>query len=125
MGMTASPRMGLAVLACGILSACSVTTDGGDCVSHYDPVASVPTWDALRKRCWAPTSGVVSHRCGHRREATTWVRETRMPCAWWTYSAGTVDAWSKPMSGAPSRGRGVLGSGASASTDRESPAHQP
>jgi len=49
MGMTASVRMGLAVLACGILSACAGTTGGGgDCVSHYDSVASAPTWDGLK-----------------------------------------------------------------------------
>jgi hypothetical protein len=48
MGMTASVRTGLAVLACGILSACAGTTEGGDCVSHYDPVASAPTWDGLK-----------------------------------------------------------------------------
>jgi hypothetical protein len=47
--------MCLAVLACGILSACAGTTEeegttggGGDCVSHYEPVASAPTWDALK-----------------------------------------------------------------------------
>src|SRR5688500_7967423 len=47
-GMTASVRMGLSALACGILSACGGTTEGGDCVSHYDPVASAPTWDGLK-----------------------------------------------------------------------------
>jgi len=49
MGMTASVRIGLAVLACGILSACAGTTEGGrDCVSRYDSVASAPTWDGLK-----------------------------------------------------------------------------
>jgi hypothetical protein len=48
MGMTPSVRIGLAVLACGILGACAGTTDGGDCVSQYDPVASAPTWEALK-----------------------------------------------------------------------------
>jgi hypothetical protein len=51
MGMTASVQMGLALLACGILSACASTTGsegGGDCVSHYDPVASAPTWNGLK-----------------------------------------------------------------------------
>lgn len=49
MGMTATMRMALAVLACGTLSACASTTEGGDdCVSHYEPVASAPTWDALK-----------------------------------------------------------------------------
>lgn len=51
MGMTASVRIGLAVLACGILSACADTTrseGGGDCVSHYTYVAGAPTWDGLK-----------------------------------------------------------------------------
>jgi len=49
MGMTASVRVSLVVLA-GFLSAgCAGSTEGGgDCVSHYDPVASAPTWDALK-----------------------------------------------------------------------------
>ncbi len=64
MGMTASVRMGLAVLACGILSACAGTTDGGDCVSHYDSVASAPTWDGLKKAMlgYKERSRVVSVR---------------------------------------------------------------
>jgi hypothetical protein len=49
MGMTASLRVGLAILACGVLSACAGTTEGGDdCVSHYDPVASAPSWQDLK-----------------------------------------------------------------------------
>jgi hypothetical protein len=48
MGMTSSVRIGVALLACGILSACAGTTESGDCVSHYDPVASAPTWDGLK-----------------------------------------------------------------------------
>lgn len=59
MGMTASLRMGLAVLACGILSACAGSTGptkypaavqagDDDCVSNYDHIASAPTWDALK-----------------------------------------------------------------------------
>jgi hypothetical protein len=50
MGMTASLRMGLTVLACGIASACSVgsTADGNNCVSRYHSVASAPTWDGLK-----------------------------------------------------------------------------
>jgi hypothetical protein len=49
MGMAASVRMGLAVLACGTLSACAGDTHGGvDCESHYDPVASALTWDGLK-----------------------------------------------------------------------------
>src|SRR3954453_12034705 len=59
MCMTATVRVGLVLLACGIVSACTGTTEatkypaavqagGDDCVSHYDPVASAPTWDALK-----------------------------------------------------------------------------
>jgi hypothetical protein len=49
MGMTASVRLGLVVLACGVLSGCAGSTEGGgDCVSHYDPVASAPTWGGLK-----------------------------------------------------------------------------
>jgi hypothetical protein len=49
MGMTAPVRRYLAVLACGILSACAGTTGGGgDCVSQYEPVASAPTWHSLK-----------------------------------------------------------------------------
>lgn len=49
MGMTAPVRTCLAVLACGIIGACAATTEGGgDCVSHYEPVASAPTWASLK-----------------------------------------------------------------------------
>ena len=59
MGMTASVRMSLALLACGTLSACAGTTEptryhpgeqagGGDCVSQYDYVATARTWDGLK-----------------------------------------------------------------------------
>ena len=46
-------RLGLAVLACATVGACSGTPGtsdgGGDCVSHYDPVAAAPSWGALEK----------------------------------------------------------------------------
>jgi hypothetical protein len=48
MGMAASARMGLAVLACGVLTACAGDTTGGDCVSHYDSIASAQTWGGLK-----------------------------------------------------------------------------
>jgi hypothetical protein len=48
MGMTASVRLGLAAFGCGLLSACAGTTEGGDCLSHYNPVASAPTWEGLK-----------------------------------------------------------------------------
>jgi hypothetical protein len=44
--------MGLAGLACGILTACAGTTppeSDGDCVSHYGSVASAPTWEGLQE----------------------------------------------------------------------------
>ena len=47
MRVTSSVRIGLALLACGVLGACAGTTDGGDCVSHYDSIASAPTWHDL------------------------------------------------------------------------------
>jgi hypothetical protein len=51
--MTTWVGMGLAVLACGIVGSCAGTTEGrtakgGDCVSHYDPVAGAPTWTGLK-----------------------------------------------------------------------------
>lgn len=53
MGMTASVRPGLAALTCAVLTACgahtTVSDSEGDCVSHYDPVASAPTWTALKE----------------------------------------------------------------------------
>ena len=48
MDMTVPVRMGLAVLVCGMLTACAGTTDGGDCVSQYDSVANAPTWEGLK-----------------------------------------------------------------------------
>lgn len=49
MGMTTSLRIALAVLACASLGACAGETTGGtDCTSHYDHVASAPTWAGLR-----------------------------------------------------------------------------
>ncbi|MDO9496850.1 MAG: hypothetical protein Q7J48_14190 [Nocardioides sp.] len=52
MGMAAAVRMGLTALACGMLSACEGTTvsdsGGGDCVSHYEPVAEAATWRDLK-----------------------------------------------------------------------------
>jgi hypothetical protein len=49
MGMAAAMRIGLAVLTCVTLSACASAIEGGDdCVSRYEPVASAPSWDALK-----------------------------------------------------------------------------
>lgn len=48
MAMRACARVAIAVLSCGILSACAATTGGGGCVSHYDSIASAPTWAGLK-----------------------------------------------------------------------------
>jgi hypothetical protein len=54
MAMKAFVGMGLSVLFCGTLNACTGTTSstsdfgGGGCVSHYLPVASAPTWEGLK-----------------------------------------------------------------------------
>jgi hypothetical protein len=46
--MTVTVRTGVAVLACGLLSACVDSTQaGGDCTSHYEVVARAPTWAGL------------------------------------------------------------------------------
>lgn len=43
---------GVGLLACLLLGGCASTESGtghgGDCVSHYEPVASAPTWGALK-----------------------------------------------------------------------------
>lgn len=50
MGVTTALRMCLAALACGSLSGCAGSSgDDGNCVSHYEPVASAPTWAALKE----------------------------------------------------------------------------
>jgi hypothetical protein len=72
MGMTASLRMGLAVLACGMASACvgSSTGDGdNNCVSGYHPVANALTWDGLRDAMldykeWGPVASVRTQARG-------------------------------------------------------------
>jgi hypothetical protein len=47
--MTTCARVVHAVLACGILSACAGSPGGdGDCVSHYDSVASASSWAGLK-----------------------------------------------------------------------------
>lgn len=52
MGMAWFVRWVVPALACLSLSSCSGTTGStggdGDCVSHYDEVASAPTWPALK-----------------------------------------------------------------------------
>ena len=60
MGMAAFVKMGIALLTCGLLNACEGTSEhGGDCVSHYDPVASAPTWAGLKE-------GMLDHEDGGR-----------------------------------------------------------
>lgn len=70
MGVRSSVRIGLAVVACGILSACAGTTDGGDCVSYYDSVASAPTWGALKDAMmenteWGRVASIRTQARGH------------------------------------------------------------
>lgn len=44
------------LLACGLLSACeSSSNEYGNCDSHYDPVASAPTWAGLKAKMVAST----------------------------------------------------------------------
>jgi hypothetical protein len=53
--MTASVRIGLAFLACGVVTACaSESGGGGACVSRYDPVTSAPTWAGLKDAMVGP-----------------------------------------------------------------------
>ena len=48
-GMTGTLRSSLALLPCALFAGCtSVSSSGDDCVSHYEPVASAPTWDELK-----------------------------------------------------------------------------
>jgi hypothetical protein len=49
--MTACVRLGLAILACGVLSACGGSSEGdggSDCVSHYTSLARAGTWSGLQ-----------------------------------------------------------------------------
>ena len=68
--MTASVRMGLVVLVCGVLGGCSSGgTTHDDCVSHYDPVAGAPTWGALKEamldnRDWGRVASVRTQARG-------------------------------------------------------------
>jgi hypothetical protein len=48
MVMRALVRMSLALLACLLPTACSGEGPISDCTSHYEPVASAPTWDGLK-----------------------------------------------------------------------------
>jgi hypothetical protein len=70
MGVRSSVRIGLAVVACGVLGACAGTTDSGDCVSYYDAVASAPTWDALKDAMmendeWGRVASIRTQARGH------------------------------------------------------------
>lgn len=50
MGLRVAVLTCLGVLTCGLLGAWAGTSDpGGGCVSHYEAVASAPTWGALKK----------------------------------------------------------------------------
>jgi hypothetical protein len=48
MDMKLSLRVFVGLLASGVLCSCAGAPEGGDCESHYSPVASAPTWGALR-----------------------------------------------------------------------------
>jgi hypothetical protein len=118
MGMTASVRLGLAALACGLLSACAGTTEGGDCLSHYNPVASAPTWEGLKAAMLAykERGRVASVRTQARGDDVGAGDQAAVRVV--DLLNGTADGWSKSMCGVRTRGLGVLASGASASTDR-------
>jgi hypothetical protein len=102
-----------------VFSACAGSAEGGDdCVSHYDPVASAPTWEGLK-------DAMLEYKeRGRGASVRTQARGDdvgvgdQVPWASLTYSSGTADAWFKSTSGVPTRGPGVLAPGANASTDR-------
>jgi hypothetical protein len=51
-GMTTPVPKLVLIVACALLSGCASgttgSTEGGDCVSHYEPVARASTWNALK-----------------------------------------------------------------------------
>jgi hypothetical protein len=75
MGMSALARVGCgcATLVCGILAACAGTTgttEGGDCVSHYEHVASARSWNGLKDAMtqqteWGHVVSVRTQARGH------------------------------------------------------------
>src|SRR5262245_26569966 len=77
MGMSASVRMGVTLLACGLLAACASSAEGGDrdCVSFYDAVATAPTWHELEDAM------VANHEWGRVVSVRTQARgdEVRSP----------------------------------------------
>ena len=71
MSMTASLRLGLAVLACGVLTACETSDRSGDpnCVSHYSPVGTARSWAGLQtamlsNRDWGRVTSVRTQARG-------------------------------------------------------------
>ncbi|GAB3774317.1 hypothetical protein GCM10027600_36670 [Nocardioides ginsengisegetis] len=42
-------RLSVVLVACTLLGACSGADEGGDCTSHYEPVASASTWSGLKE----------------------------------------------------------------------------
>ena len=72
MGVTASVRMGLAIVACLLVTACESSAEGGggDCVSHYDNLARARTWNGLKEAMLASEEWgrVVSLRTQGRGE---------------------------------------------------------
>lgn len=49
--MTSPGRITIGLLLFGLFGGCATvsTTEGGDCVSHYDPVATASTWADLEQ----------------------------------------------------------------------------
>jgi hypothetical protein len=75
MGMTTSVPRIVPIFACALLSACTGgttgSTEGGDCVSHYEPVARASTWNALKEAMLhytdrGPVASVRTQAVGHR-----------------------------------------------------------
>ena len=71
MAMTASVRLGLAVLVCGVLAACESSARSGDpnCVSHYSSVGSARSWAGLQiamlsNRDWGRVASVRTQARG-------------------------------------------------------------
>jgi hypothetical protein len=71
MAMTASSRLGLAVLECGVLTTCGSSGRSGDpnCVSHYSSVGSARSWAGfqtamLSNSDWGPVASVRTQARG-------------------------------------------------------------
>jgi hypothetical protein len=72
--MTTPVPTALLALACALLGGCTSgttgSTEGGDCVSHYEPVARASTWNALKAAMLqyderGPVASVRTQAVGH------------------------------------------------------------